>query len=206
MENVFCDRDGTIIYDRHYLSDPAGVELLPGAAAGLARLAAAGSRLFVVTNQSGIGRGLFGTGEYLACHRRLEELLAERGIALAGSAFCPHEPAEEKGCACRKPATGMWEALRAEYGLDPERSVMIGDKPEDIGFGKEAGFPLTILVLTGKGEKSAAAFGLPQLPPDATFLRLSGQAWVREDWPDCLARDLDGAADFLLTEKQACKK
>ncbi|NHZ48831.1 HAD-IIIA family hydrolase, partial [Nitratidesulfovibrio liaohensis] len=112
---VLLDRDGTVIEDRHYLSDPSGVTLLPGAARGLAALAAAGARLFLVTNQSGIARGYFTEADLHACNARLDELLGEHGVSLADTAFCPHGP--DDGCACRKPAPGMWLTLRDRHGL-----------------------------------------------------------------------------------------
>jgi len=93
---VLLDRDGTVIEDRHYLSDPSGVALLPGAAAGLAALAAAGARLFLVTNQSGIGRGYFTEADLHACNARLSDLLRGHGVCLADTAFCPHGP--DDGC------------------------------------------------------------------------------------------------------------
>ncbi|MDL2313719.1 HAD family hydrolase [Desulfovibrio sp. OttesenSCG-928-C14] len=213
LENVFLDRDGTIIHDRHYLSDPDGVELLPDAGPALARLARRGARLFMVTNQSGIGRGYFRQEEYLACALRLREILAGLGLALTGSVFCPHAP--EEGCACRKPGIGMWERLCARHTLNSFKTVMLGDKAEDIGFGQNAGFAATILVLTGKGAQSAAALSLPEIPAGKSFLALDQAGAERaagQAGPDCgssasplgqavrpsaLARDLSGAADFL---------
>ena len=154
---VFLDRDGTIIEDRHYLADPAGVVLLPGAGEALGRLCAAGCGLFVVTNQSGIGRGYFREEDFLACQNRLEELLRPFGAAIAAVRHCPHEPSA--GCACRKPGTGMWESLRAAHGLNPAECVMAGDKTEDLLFGLNAGFAASCLVLTGKGESRARELG-----------------------------------------------
>ena len=154
---LFLDRDGTIIEDRHYLADPDGVELLPGAGAALGRLCAAGCRLFVVTNQSGIGRGYFGENEFLACQHRLDELLRPFGAAIADFRYCPHTPSEH--CKCRKPGTDMWESLRAAHGLNTAQCVMVGDKTEDLLFGVNAGFAASCLVLTGKGEDKARELG-----------------------------------------------
>ena len=155
---VLFDRDGTVIFDRHYLSDPDGVELIPGTGEALARLGAAGIASYLVSNQSGIGRGYFPESGWYACQARLDELLAAFGAKLEDSRFCPHDP--EEHCHCRKPGTGMWESLREKYGLESSSCAMVGDKPEDLRFGINAGLAAAVLVLTGKGEKSAAKLGL----------------------------------------------
>ncbi len=195
IRSVFFDRDGTVIVDKHYLSDPAGVELLPGAAEGLGMLAWAGTRLFLVTNQSGIGRGYFTEKDYHACDAALRRQLAERGMSFEGSAFCPHAPEED--CACRKPGLGMWEKLRGEHDLRPEHSAMVGDKAEDIAFGLAANFAATVLVLTGKGAAAAEKMGLPPLPEGESFLAIAER---REGQPHCVVRNLTGAALWLLDQ------
>lgn len=134
--------------EKHYLGDPAGVELLPGAAVGLRELRRLGYRLVLVTNQSGVGRGYFTEADVAAVHARLEALLAAEGARLDGVYCCPHRP--EEGCTCRKPATGLVDRACAELGLDPHRSVMIGDKACDIELGSRCGM-VTILVQTGYG-------------------------------------------------------
>lgn len=197
LSAVLLDRDGTVIYDRHYLSDPEGVELLPGVVEGLHLLQGAGAELFLVTNQSGIGRGMFSEQSYLACHARLEELLQREELRLADSIFCPHAP-EQRGCACRKPQPGMWKHLRDGHGLSPESSAMIGDKLVDIEFGQNAGLAATVLVLTGKGEKEAAKLGIPALAVNEEYAALDRNRKGQEHWPDAVARTLQGAAAFLL--------
>jgi D-glycero-D-manno-heptose 1,7-bisphosphate phosphatase len=199
-ENIFCDRDGTIIYDKHYLGRPEEVELIPGSISGLRRLQDVGGKIFVVTNQSGIGRGLYSEDDYQACEDRLGTLLEAQGVKVVATEHCPHMFVDEGAafCQCRKPATGMWESLRARYGLVPEKSCMIGDKQEDIMFGKNAGFGRTVLVLTGKGEAAAAALDLPTLEAGQRWLIVPAPVGSR---PDCLAKDLDAAADFLLLER-----
>ena len=112
---ILLDRDGTIIVDRHYLSNPAEVELLPGAVAGLRRLADAGFALVVVSNQSGVARGLLTEADVAAVNARTAALLANEGIQIAGWYYCPHGP--EAGCDCRKPAAGMAERAAAELGV-----------------------------------------------------------------------------------------
>lgn len=200
ITSVFLDRDGTVIVDKHYLADPAGVELLPHAAEGMAALAAAGMRLFVVTNQSGIGRGYFTEAAYHACHAALERCLHEAGVSIEGTAFCPHGPEDE--CECRKPRVGMWRALAEEFGLIPANAAMVGDKMDDILFGRAAGFPLTVLVLTGKGEKTAREKGLP-LPSQGEPYRAVAAAVTPEGahLPHAVAADLAGAAQFILDQQ-----
>lgn len=193
---VLLDRDGTLIADKHYLADPALVELLPGAAEGMRVLSEQGLSLFVVTNQSGIGRGYFSETAYHACHAALENLLRSAGVALAGGAFCPHAP--EEGCACRKPDLGMWELLARNHALRPETSAMVGDKAEDVSFGKRAGFPAVVLVLTGKGGDAARKLNLPLPAANEAYALVPDAAKPGgENLPHAVARDLAGAADYI---------
>lgn len=148
---VLLDRDGTIIEDGHYLADPDGVRLLPGAAEGLRRLVALGWRLVVVSNQSGLARGLISPEALQAVNGRMEALLAREGVALEGIFFCPHGP--DEGCRCRKPKTGLVVAAAEVLGFDPSRSVVIGDKMSDIGLGLNLGVP-SLLVRTGYGRET----------------------------------------------------
>ncbi|MEN8375340.1 MAG: HAD family hydrolase [Gemmatimonadota bacterium] len=136
---VLLDRDGTIIVDRHYLSDPSEVELLPGAAKGLRRLADAGFLLVVVTNQSGIARGLYGEEEFASVQRRLEEVLGAHGVTLAGAYHCPHHPDFTGPCACRKPEPSMFLSAAADLGLDLRASLLVGDRPRDVAAAEELG-------------------------------------------------------------------
>ena len=190
VRDILLDRDGTLIEDRHYLSDPAQVVLLPGVAPALRRLSQAGCRLFVVSNQSGVGRGYFSLESAHACNERLAQLLAAHDAHVTDMLLCPHSP--EEGCACRKPRTGMWDALRGRHGLQAAHTAMIGDKCDDVRFGRAAGLR-TVLVLTGKGRDHAAQLGLPL--PDAGF-------WTPHvppppDRPHAVAADLAAAVDFL---------
>ena len=129
---VFLDRDGTLIVDRHYLSDPAGVELLPGAAEAVARMSAAGLFTALVTNQSGISRGYFTEAQYRAVHRRLVELLAEHGARLDAEYHCPLGPDEPDPQECRKPRPGMYLRAARDHGLDLARSFYVGDRLRDV--------------------------------------------------------------------------
>ena len=191
--SVLLDRDGTIIEDKHYLGDPAGVTLLSGAAEGLAMLQRVGLELFLVTNQSGIERGYYTAEDYRACNKAMDSFLAREGVRLTGGAFCPHAP--ETACACRKPELGMWHELRQAYGLNPATSAMIGDKMVDIAFGLAAGFLATILVLTGKGAAEAKKMELPPLAPDEAYRIVPAGDGLR---PHAIAHTLIGAAQFIL--------
>jgi len=129
---LLLDRDGTIIRDAHYLRDPAQVALLPGAAAALARFQAAGWALVVITNQSGIARGLLTEAEYAGVQAALDDLLRAEGVTLDATFHCPHHPDFTGLCACRKPEPLLYERARDTLGLDVARSVLVGDKWRDI--------------------------------------------------------------------------
>jgi D-glycero-D-manno-heptose 1,7-bisphosphate phosphatase len=148
---VLLDRDGTLNVERHYLSDPDQLELLPNVGAALARLRALGCGLVVVTNQSGIGRGYFDRDAVDRVHARLRELLAQFGVRLDGIYLCPHGPSEH--CQCRKPLPGMVEQAVADFGFDPKDAFVIGDKEADINLGRAVGAK-TILVRTGWGAET----------------------------------------------------
>lgn len=129
---VFLDRDNTIVSDPGYLHDPDQVALLPGAADGLAAMAAAGWPLVVVSNQSGIARGLFEPEAFHAVMRRIEALLAARGVHVLASYFCPHHPDVGGACDCRKPGALLFRQAAAEHHLDLSESWFIGDRWRDI--------------------------------------------------------------------------
>ena len=152
---AFLDRDGTLIHERHFLADPAGVELIDGAAAALRALRDAGFALILVTNQSGIARGLFGEEEFRAVQARLTDLLAREGARLDGSYHCPHHPEVSGPCDCRKPAPGLFLRAAREHGIDLSRSIYIGDRLRDVLPGVSLG-GTGYLVRTGYGEKEAA--------------------------------------------------
>lgn len=157
---VLADRDGTLIRECHYLSDPDQVELLPGVMEGMNLLRKAGWGVVMVTNQSGIGRGLFSRDRVEQVHRRLNQSLGEGGVSLRGIYICPHRPGE--GCRCRKPGTGLVELAAAELGFAPQDCWMIGDKECDIELGQRVG-ALSILVTTGYGQRT---LDNPECRPD----------------------------------------
>lgn len=146
---VMLDRDGVLIAEQGYLSDPDGVELLPGVVSGLTRLRDLGMGTVVVTNQSGIGRGYFGDTELQAVNARLRQLLRAHDVDVAGIYFCPHAP--DDGCECRKPATGLVQQAVSDYGFQPEQGFVVGDRRSDIQLGQAIG-ATTFLVTQGYGQ------------------------------------------------------
>lgn len=127
---VLLDRDGTLIVEKNYLADPAGVELERGVVEGLTQLQRAGYRLVVVTNQSGIGRGYFTLSDAEAVNARVAQVLAVQGVTIDGWYICPHRP--DADCDCRKPRPGLALAAAEDLSLDLARSWVIGDKPSDV--------------------------------------------------------------------------
>ena len=199
---VLLDRDGTLIEDKHYLSEPSGVALLPGVGPALSRLVQAGHRLFLVSNQSGVGRGYFTEQAVVACQKRLEELLEPYGVAFTDAVWCPHAP--EESCFCRKPLPGMFDELRDRHGLLPETTFMIGDKLDDLGFAANAGLSAGLLVLSGKGAEHARKAGYPE--PVSGIVEVPGapRRVVAADFESAVAwivRDIEnrggGAGGFL---------
>jgi D-glycero-D-manno-heptose 1,7-bisphosphate phosphatase len=151
---VFVDRDGTIVEERHYLRSPNDVVLVPGAAEAIRRFHRAGFLVFVVSNQSGLGRGLITPAEHDAVHQRFLGLLQAEGALPDDVRYCPHAP--EAQCRCRKPSTGMLPGEWKGRAVDWRRSVVVGDKPSDLALAdnaEAAGY----LVLSGHGRASLEA-------------------------------------------------
>jgi D-glycero-D-manno-heptose 1,7-bisphosphate phosphatase len=157
---IFLDRDGTLIEDADYLSDPDDIVLIEGAVEALRRLRARGWAIVVVTNQSGVARGRFTMEQYRRVADALDQQLSAAGCRIDATCMCPHHPTHSGGCACRKPQAGMLLAASAALGLDPTRSFMIGDKKSDVQAGLAAGAS-SILVRTGYGRETEAAGELP---------------------------------------------
>jgi D-glycero-D-manno-heptose 1,7-bisphosphate phosphatase len=133
---ILLDRDGTLIEDPGYLSRPEQVVWKEGAFEAMKKLAGAGYRLFIVTNQSGIGRGMFGVDDMERINQRLKDDLGKAGVSLDGIYYCAHRP--EENCDCRKPKTGLVLQAAREHGLDLSKSWLIGDKCSDITAGRMA--------------------------------------------------------------------
>jgi D,D-heptose 1,7-bisphosphate phosphatase len=169
------DRDGTINVERHYLSDPDQLELLPGAVEGMRKLRAHGFGLVVISNQAGIGRGYITGHQLEAIHERLRNLLGAQDLALDGIYFCPHLP--EEGCTCRKPEIGLVRQAAADLGFDPSLCFVVGDKRCDIDMGARLR-ATTLLVRTGYGN----------------------QALVEGVTPDHIVDNLSDAADVIVRD------
>jgi D-glycero-D-manno-heptose 1,7-bisphosphate phosphatase len=129
---AFLDRDGTIIDDVAYIARPEQVRLVPGAAEAIARLNALGVPVIIITNQSGIARGLLTVDDYRAVHERMIDALAERGAHIDATFYCPHHPEFSGPCACRKPGTELFEQALREMSLSPSRAIFAGDRWRDV--------------------------------------------------------------------------
>jgi D-glycero-D-manno-heptose 1,7-bisphosphate phosphatase len=165
---VILDRDGTMVIDRGYLSDPDGLEFLPTAAEALRWLCDRGYRLVVVTNQSGVGRGLFPLDRIEAMNIRLHEMVEGAGARLSRIYFCPHAP--EANCDCRKPNLGLMQQAAAELNFDPRNSVVVGDKESDVEFGNRAGAKTILLAAQPPASGTAATLTVPTLLRAAEFI------------------------------------
>jgi D,D-heptose 1,7-bisphosphate phosphatase len=154
---LFLDRDGTIVEERNYLCRPEDVVILPGAASGLKRLQDAGFRLFIVSNQSGVGRGYFTLAQAEQVNQHLVDELAREGVRLEKIYIAPEAPdVPSRG---RKPSPQFLFDARDEFGVDLAQSYMVGDKLIDLECGWNAGVKRCILVRTGYGaevEKQSA--------------------------------------------------
>ena len=157
-----------MIFDPGYLADPDGVRILPGVPEALRRLRGAGWLLVIVSNQSGIARGLYTADDLTRVDQRMRELFAAENLAFAAIKYCPHGP--EAGCPCRKPAPGMLQDAARDLGVDLRASVMVGDKLADVRAGLAAG--------------CARNFLLAARPPDG----LPSGVEVCPDLPEAVAR------------------
>lgn len=153
---LFLDRDGVMIVEKDYLRDPAAVELAPGAAAAMRKARAAGYYLIGISNQSGLGRGLFTMKEFSAVMTRFDRLLQGAGCSLDAFYYCPHAPADR--CSCRKPSPGLLQEAAQDLTWDARRSWVIGDKISDVDLADAVGLR-AILVCTGHGAVQAAWLG-----------------------------------------------
>ena len=134
---ALLDRDGTVVIDKVYLSDPGGLEFAPRVIEGMRLMRDAGLRFIMITNQSGIARGYFDEETLATIHRRLQEMLAEAGIDLEAIYYCPHGPSD--ACRCRKPEPGLVLDAMADFGFSAAEAVLIGDSEADMGAAMAAG-------------------------------------------------------------------
>lgn len=183
---VLIDKDGTLVENVPYNVDPALIRLAPGAERAVSRLAAAGFRLAVVSNQAGVALGRFPESALRRVGARLEELLAGLGAELAGFYYCPHHPEGvvpeyTVRCECRKPAPGLIERAAREAGVAARDAWMVGDILDDVEAGSRAG--CTTILLDNGNETE----------------------WILTPRrrPDYIVRDLDEAADFIISPPTA---
>jgi histidinol-phosphate phosphatase family protein len=152
---VFVDRDGTLVADTGFPRDPAGVTLYAGVGDAVRRLRIADWRIVVVTNQSGIARGLLTLAEYDAVERHIDDLLSREGAHLDATYVCPHYESVTGPCACRKPGTAHYLTAADRFGLELGQCVWIGDRATDLVPATRFG-GLGVLVRTGHGREEAA--------------------------------------------------
>jgi len=160
MNLVILDRDGVINYDSdQFIKNPEEWKPLPGSLEAIARLNQADYRVVVATNQSGVGRGLFDMATLNAIHDKMHKACALVGARIDAVFYCPHT--SEANCDCRKPKSGMLEAIAGRYGVSLTGVPVVGDSLRDLIPAASLGAQ-PYLVLTGKGEKTQAAGNLPE--------------------------------------------
>ncbi len=181
---IFLDRDGTINQEVDFLRRIEDVRILPGVAKGLIELKAAGFTLVVVSNQSGLARGIFDEGDLANVQLEIKRQLAAHGASLDGAYFCPHHPSQGviadlvHECDCRKPKPGLILMAAQEMGLALAGSYMIGDRLRDVACGKAAGVK-SVLVESGRHLEDGAPRSL-------------------DETPDFIARDFSAAVAWIL--------
>ncbi len=149
---LFLDRDGTINQEKGFITDPREVEIIPGIEESLLHFQKRGFLIIVITNQSGVGRGLFSREDVERVNQRVGELLSRKGVSITAFYYCPHAP--EENCECRKPRPGLFLKASREWDIDLKSSLNVGDTLRDLEAGIEAGIEANYLVLTGKGRET----------------------------------------------------
>lgn len=176
---IFFDRDGTINVEKDFISSPDEIELIPGAIEALRLATSSQYRIFVVSNQSGVARGIMSEDDVQSVNRRLIELASREGIAFDGIYYCPHYPPLSGACLCRKPNRGMIDQALQRFSIDIPRSYVIGDRILDmeLAFNVGAG---SVMVMTGYGEDES-------------------DAWETGRKPDYFARDILDAVKWIVS-------
>lgn len=182
---IFLDKDGTLLRDVPYNTDPAKMELLEGVASGLQQLAAKGYTLVVVTNQAGVAKGYFNEEALQGVEARLQEMLGKMGVEIAGFYYCPHHPegtvaSYTTACDCRKPMPGLLLKAASAHGIRLDRSWMVGDILDDVEAGNRAGCK-TVLI-------DRSAVGLHNIDPPRK--------------PAYVAQNFREATTFIIKETQ----
>ena len=182
---VFLDRDGTICEEMGYINHSSRFQMFPFVPVAIRRLNQAGLAVIVVTNQSGVARGIFPESLVHLIHEKMAAELAATGARVDGIYFCPHKP--EDACDCRKPRPGMLERAAREHSLDLAGSYLVGDRNMDLEMARQVG-ARGILVLTGYGRGE---------------YELHRDEWLVQ--PYRVAENLDVAVDLILEELRAGK-
>jgi D-glycero-D-manno-heptose 1,7-bisphosphate phosphatase len=184
---VFLDRDGTLIEEVDYLERVEQVALYSWSIDGVRRLNRAGIRVFVVTNQAGVARGYFSESVVADVHCHIDSLLAAGGARIDAYYYCPHHPegaveAYRRTCECRKPGRGLIDRAAREFGINPSRSFVVGDRWLDIQLARAVG-ARAVLVRTGFGS-TAERQPLADVTADAIADNLAGAAhWILGHMP-----------------------
>ena len=189
---VFVDRDGTLNREVDYLRRVADLRLVPGTAAAVRRLTGAGFAVVVVTNQSGIARGLIAPATLTDIHATLQRRLGRAGAHLAGIYVCPHHPDVgappfRRRCRCRKPRPGLVDRAVREQDLDLARSYCVGDSTVDLRLAAAIGTP-AVLVLTGHGKRTAKTLAPTAVAHVAANFRAAAE-WIIDDARNAAAHE-----------------
>jgi len=182
---VFLDRDGTITVERGHVTSPEDLEMIEGAGKAIGRLNGAGLPVVVISNQSGVARGLMTERDLAGIHASLEGLLESEGARIDAAYYCPNyeggSVADYTGdTSCRKPATGMLEQAVRDLGIDVPSSFLVGDQITDLELARNAGMR-GVLVMTGKGERAKARAHERGVPIAHNAQDLSGAVdWILE--------------------------
>jgi D-glycero-D-manno-heptose 1,7-bisphosphate phosphatase len=176
---VFVDRDGTICFDKHYLADPGGFELIPTVAEGIKKLNDAGIPVIVVTNQSGIARGYFTDETLSKIHEHMKRTLKATGAEIQDIFYCPHLPGS--GCDCRKPAAGLLRQASEKHGIDLRKSFVVGDRMMDVEMAHAVG---------------AAGVLVPEPGDQYNVAKEIGESKEKTDF---IAKNFLEAVDYVLT-------
>ena len=177
---VFLDRDGTVNRDTGYLKRLEELQLLDGAADAIARLNRAGARVVLITNQSGIGRGMFSASDLEQIHLKLGDLLSRSGARLDAIYYCPHRL--DEGCGCRKPRTGLVDQAVQELGIDLSHAYVVGDGERDMELARKAGTRAVLVTSDGVRLETGRDMQLERCLPDyAAATLVDAVEWILRD-------------------------
>jgi D-glycero-D-manno-heptose 1,7-bisphosphate phosphatase len=179
---VFLDRDGVINEDSpDYVKSWAEFRFIPGSLAAIAELTKRGFRILVISNQSGVGRGLITPSALARMHRNLVAAAAESGGRIDDIFFCPHRP--DENCECRKPRPGLFRKACREHAVDLSAAVMVGDSAKDVIAARRAGCALSVLVETGDPASAKTELAAGGIRPDHVAADLKAAAdWIIKRW------------------------